>query len=510
MYNDKKDQYSLPLPEFELHFEGKLNPENRWIKLSQVIQWEQLEFKSGYANLFSNEKKGRVAFPFRVALGALIIKAKLNITDEETVEQIFENPYLQSFLGYEKQLEEKPFSPSLMVHFRRRLSECGIQEVSENIILDLLKEKNNSNDDDPPTNSTPGNKNDGKSGNAKIDANGSTLRGNKGELIIDASLIPSDIRYPTDIALINEGRETAEKILDTLSSFSKNARPRTYRKVARKSFVSFIKRRKPNKKQVKKARRKQLNYLKRILKYIDMLCENYYEKLSKKQLRDMWVIKEMYRQQSEILKNGGTVEDRIVSIRMPNVRAVVRGKAGKHTEFGPKISLSTFDGFVSIDRLSWNNYNEGGDLKMQVEKYKERYGYYPEVVLADQIYGNKNNRKYLEELGVRFGGKALGRKQKEKKNQFERDSRRRNEVEGRFGIAKRKYGMNRVLEYNTKCAEVSAMMITVAMNLEAWLRTASKSFLSHWVIEKLLLELNIKIEIMSPKMTLPQNPEPVQ
>ena len=36
-----------------------------------------------------------------MALGALIIKARLGLTDEELVEQISENPYLQFFIGLE-------------------------------------------------------------------------------------------------------------------------------------------------------------------------------------------------------------------------------------------------------------------------------------------------------------------------------------------------------------------------------------------------------------------------
>ena len=44
---------------------------------------------------------GALAKPFRMALGALIIKEKLGISDRETVEQIKENPYLQYFIGLE-------------------------------------------------------------------------------------------------------------------------------------------------------------------------------------------------------------------------------------------------------------------------------------------------------------------------------------------------------------------------------------------------------------------------
>jgi transposase, IS5 family len=56
-----------------------------------MIPWS--EFESEYAAIFS-EEIGAPAKSFIMALGALIIKEKLGISDRETVEQIRENPYL--------------------------------------------------------------------------------------------------------------------------------------------------------------------------------------------------------------------------------------------------------------------------------------------------------------------------------------------------------------------------------------------------------------------------------
>jgi hypothetical protein len=36
--------------------------------------------------------------------------------------------------------------------------------------------------------------------------------------------------------------------------------------------------------------------------------------------------------------------------------------------------------------MSWDNFNESGDLKAQVEAYYSCTGYYPESVHADRIY----------------------------------------------------------------------------------------------------------------------------
>ena len=95
-------------------FGGKLSGDNRWIKLAKLIPWNELE--DYYAAQFCNEC-GAPAKPFRMALGALFIKARLNLTDEELVEQIKENPYLQFFIGLEAFEYAAPFDPS-MAFFR--------------------------------------------------------------------------------------------------------------------------------------------------------------------------------------------------------------------------------------------------------------------------------------------------------------------------------------------------------------------------------------------------------
>ena len=53
-----------------------------------------------------------------------------------------------------------------------------------------------------------------------------------------------------------------------------------------------------------------------------------------------------------------------------------------------------FQKFTRVERLSWNNYNEGLDLIDQIEQHKERYGTYPEVVCADKIYRTRTNVEY--------------------------------------------------------------------------------------------------------------------
>ncbi|GCA95807.1 conserved hypothetical protein [Microcystis aeruginosa 11-30S32] len=74
------------------------------------------------------------------------------------------------------------------------------------------------------------------------------------------------------------------------------------------------------------------------------------------------------------LEKKTRVDQRIVSLSQPHVRPIVRGKAGKPTEFGAKLSVSCVDNYVFLHRLSWENFNESQDLKAQVENFKETYG----------------------------------------------------------------------------------------------------------------------------------------
>ena len=54
--------------------------------------------------------------------------------------------------------------------------------------------------------------------------------------------------------------------------------------------------------------------------------------------------------------------------------------------------------------MSWDNFNESGDLKAQVEAYYRFTGYYPESVHAERIYRNRENRAWCKERGIRISG----------------------------------------------------------------------------------------------------------
>jgi len=441
-------------PEFEnfaLPFSGKLSSRNRWVRLSKEIPWEHIEDK--YAEQFSKDNMGAPAKSLRMALGALIIKERLAITDEETVEQIRENPYLQYFIGLYEYQEDAPFDPSMMVHFRKRINIEMLTEINELIIhgKDKQTKKEEEKDDD--------------AGDGTNDKN----KSNKGKLIIDATCAPADIKYPTDLSLLDDAREKAEKIIDILHDKGRSRKPRTYRNKARRDFLRVAKKKKYTMKELRKALRKQLQYLNRDLKHIDNMIKNGAKlgKLKKKQYKDLLVIHELYRQQKDMFdRDERKVENRIVSISQPHVRPIVRGKAAANTEFGAKITVSIVDGFSSIDHFDWENYNESMVLKDSIEKHKEKYGVYPETVEADKIFRTRDNISYCKRRGIKISGSRLGKNAETEKE----NASIRNAIEGKFGEGKRKYSLARIMAKLENTSKTVIGLIILVMNLEKRLR----------------------------------------
>lgn len=94
-------------------------------------------------------------YNFILPFGALFIKQEFNITDEETILQIQEKAYLQYFIGFHEFTTAQPFTPSLMVSFRKRFPEEILNEFNEHLFLDGKSDDKDDNHDGQPNNSTP-------------------------------------------------------------------------------------------------------------------------------------------------------------------------------------------------------------------------------------------------------------------------------------------------------------------------------------------------------------------
>lgn len=332
----------IGLADFNQPFGLKMNPENRWVKKSETIPWDAIEER--YAKLFPS-KTGMPAKPLRTALGSLLIQKQLVFSDRELVEEITENPYLQYFIGLPGYQTVPPFVPSLLVEFRKRLTDDILSEINEMII-----EYNTP--DDP----TPG-------GGNPVDQEHTDTAENTGTMILDATCAPQNISFPQDINILNEAREDLETIIDDLCDRFYYYKPRMYREKARKDYLNLAKCKKRTSKKIRKAIKKQLQYIRRDRKYISEFLEKECE-LTPKQAERLAVIDQVYEQQKYMYDNQvHSVPDRIVSISQPYIRPIVRGKAAAPVEFGAKLDLSLDEnGMARIEKMSFDAYNESDVL----------------------------------------------------------------------------------------------------------------------------------------------------
>jgi len=456
MYRKESQRLQMRIDDFILPFGGKLSAENRWVKLAKLMPWDMIE--DIYAEKFKNDKPdGNIPISSRAAFGALHIRGDGKFSDEMTVGNIAENPYLQYFLGYKEFQTEPPFDVSMMTHFRKRFTAEDIRKINEELFRRMNPPKN-----DPPSSDE-----------------------NKGTLILDATAAPGDVSYPTDLLLLNECRENVEKLIDVVWEHSKKHGHKTSynRKKARKQYLKVAKQRKPKRKAIKYAVTGQLDYVERSLSDIDKLLLQVPENaLTDRQKERLEVIREVARQQRKHAENPmESIPDRIVNLRQSHIRPIVRGKAGAPVEFGQKLAFSVVDGFTFIEKQSFDNFNEGITLQESVQKYRERHGCWPEAVLADTIYRTRDNIKFCKERGIRLSGPRLGRPKKEEieadREQAYRDSCERNMVESRNGIAKRRYGLNRILAYLENTAQTEAAFVVLAMNAAHALRVLLRHFM---------------------------------
>jgi IS5 family transposase len=184
------------------------------------------------------------------------------------------------FIGKESYSSEEAFDASMMVHFRKRIG----MELINQIHKEMVK---------------------------KFKVGASEKKESKGkellEALLEATCTPADVKYPTDIEILNKSREKAEKIIDELYKQIKGKekkKPRTYRLMARKDYLEIVKNCHASEKETRKGIKKQLQYLKRNLSHIEKMVEEgaKLEKLTKKEQEQLITIKKVYEQQLEMYK----------------------------------------------------------------------------------------------------------------------------------------------------------------------------------------------------------------
>lgn len=433
MYKSK-DRKTLPLFPELFPFGGKLNESNRWLRIAELIPWEELEDE--YRRYFSDV--GRPATDAQLVIGLLLLKHMTGLSDEDVMEEVLENPYMQAFCGFREFVTEEILDSSTLSKMRERLGLEFFKRLEKKTYKLLIERK-------------------------IIKAKG---------MLVDATVFSEDIKYPNDVGLLNDVREWLVKNIKKIGK-AVGKRYRTYSRTARKDYLNFSKKRTKTKKTIRKAKKQMLQYVRRNIKQIKDALEQVKaqgKRVKGAIIEQLGVAERIYHQQLEMYKRKvNRIAERIVSFHRPYVRPIKRGKVGRSVEFGGKGALVHVGGYLFLDYFKHRAFAEDKLAAKHLQDYKERFGKLPPYFTADQRYGTRENRRLLKEHGVRESFKPLGRRVKmEKRDErwFKRKQKERNRIEGSFGNGKRNYGLDRVRYSGENGSEIWVRAGILAMNLK--------------------------------------------
>ncbi|NDV84769.1 transposase [Bacteroides sp. 51] len=209
-YSSQGKQLSIDI--FRSSLDG-LSKSNRWVQLGDTLPWDEIERL--YNHRLNNGKRGAGNKPARMIIGSLLIKHKMNLSDEETILAIQENPYMQYFVGLSEFTDKPIFDPTLFVTIRKRLGNNDFNDMSVSLLkMQVAKTKVAAEEN---TNA-PDDLNSGSGPTTTEDAEFTDSQGrlHKGSLKIDATCADAEVRYPTDLDLLHDGCKVINQYIHKL------------------------------------------------------------------------------------------------------------------------------------------------------------------------------------------------------------------------------------------------------------------------------------------------------
>ena len=282
---------------FRARLDQILNMNHALVRLARTIDWPVLEARFG--SVYS-DGPGMPPLPTRLMAGLAILKHTFNLSDEALCERWIENPYFQYLTGEAFFCHELPFDRSSMTRWRQRMGEERIAALLQESLAVAVKTDAMKPQD--------------------------TRR-----VIVDTTVQPKNVMFPTDAKLINRARERLVRLAKKVGFELRQS----YVRVGKRALIGH--QRYAHAKQFKragKALRKLRTYLGRIIRDI------------RRQIRDDADLEAIFRwplhQASTIIEQRQRQRGRkIYSLHAREVECIGKGKAHAPYEFGVKVSVAT-------------------------------------------------------------------------------------------------------------------------------------------------------------------------
>jgi IS5 family transposase len=384
---------------FRSRLDQVINMDHALVKLARTIDWGFLEEKFGavYA-----DGSGRPPLPTRLMAGLAILKHTYNLSDEVVCEQWIENPYYQYFCGEEFFQDRLPLDRSSMTNWRNRMGEERLQTLLQESL-------------------------------AVATRTGEMKPGDLARVIVDTTVQPKSITFPTDAKLLNRTREKLVKLAKKLGVDLR----RSYTRVGKFALIQH--QRYARAKQFKRANRalrKLKTYLGRVIRDIVRKIDGDPGLEAKFAL--LLSLKRRVRAQER-----GQRGPKVYSLHASEVECIGKGRPHKPYEFGVKVSVATTlkhskgDQFVAHAQALPGNPYDGRTLAEVISAIEQLVGNTIERVHADAGYRGHNAPS-----GYKF--KVYTSRQKRRVTPaIKREMKRRAAVEPVIGHTKEEHRMGR-------------------------------------------------------------------
>jgi transposase, IS5 family len=384
---------------FRSRLDQVINMDHALVKLARTIDWRFLEEKFGavYA-----EGAGRPPLPTRLMAGLAILKHTYNLSDEMVCELWIENPYYQYFCGEEFFQHRLPLDRSSMTNWRNRMGEERLQALLQESL-------------------------------AVATRTGAIKPGDLARVIVDTTVQPKNITFPTDAKLLNRARE---KLVTLAKRLGVELR-QSYTRVGKFALIQH--QRYAHAKQFKRANRALRTlktYLGRVIRDIARKIDG--DHRLEASFAGLLGLARQVRSQER-----GQRGPKVYSLHAPEVECIGKGKPHKPYEFGVKVSVATTlkhskgGQFVAHAQALPGNPYDGHTLAAVIPAIEQLVGNTIERLHVDAGYRGHN-------APPEYKFKVYTSRQKRRVTPaVKREMKRRAAVEPVIGHLKEEHRMNR-------------------------------------------------------------------
>ena len=322
----------------------QINMSHALVRLAALMDWDKIE--RSFAAHFTSWR-GRPALPPRLVAGLLYLQHANDASDEAVVATWLENPYWQYFCGETVLQTELPIDSSSLTRWRKRIGEEGVETLLAVTI-------------------------------EAAHAAGLIKKASLNRVIVDTTVMPKAIAYPTDSRLLEKSRQHLVRLAD---EHNLQLRQNYNREVPR--MAAQIGR---------YAHARQFKRMRKALKALRSRVGRVHREVTRKlhQLPEQVQLKarELLHRVGRILTQKPKDRGKLYALHAPEVECISKGKARTPYEFGVKVSLATTltEGLVVGMRSMPGNPYDGHTLAETVEQVSILTDHNPKTVIVDKGY----------------------------------------------------------------------------------------------------------------------------